>query len=89
MIKLLGGYYMDADARCYSVGKLAKKPDKDGSPVLNAEAFCTTPTSAILWLKERLRREAVSKLDGDFDAFIEAIKKSDEKIVKLLKEVVG
>ena len=88
MIKVAGGYYIDADSKCYWFGKLRKDKDKKTGEMKESvygEGYYTTFAGAIQGVAKRLRQEGINKAEGDLTDALEVIKKCDDKILKFCK----
>ena len=91
MIRLRDGYGLDVLSNCYAVGKIKTVRNKnDGSEkdVVIAEGYFSDPAQALKWFLKQLRMNAVRETDGEFDAFVRAIRDADEKMNGLLQSVL-
>lgn len=89
MIKVAGGYYIDADSKCYWFGKLIKRPDKKTGEIkqlVDGEGYYSTFAGAVQGVAKKLRLDAMAKAEGDLTDALEVIKKCDDKILKFCKQ---
>lgn len=89
MIKVAGGYYIDADSKCYWFGKLSKTVNKKTGETVTSvtgEGYYTTFGGALQGVVRRLRMEAIAKADCDLEEALEVIKKCDAKITRVVKQ---
>ena len=59
MIKLIDNYVLDADARCYTIGTLAKNKNRDGSITESIQnpGYYTTLPQALNAILKRIERD--------------------------------
>lgn len=85
MVKALGGYYIETDGKCYYFGKLVKTKDKKTGEVttkISAIGYYSDFAGVLKGLAKKMRMDAIEKLDGSLEDALEAIRKSDAKILK-------
>lgn len=85
MVKALGGYYIETDGKCYYFGKLRKHTDKktgEVRTVIDPIGYYSDFAGVLKGLAKKMRMDAIEKLDGSLEDALEAIRKSDAKILK-------
>lgn len=86
MIKVLDKYVIDSDGKQFVAGKLASRVNKEGQTEEYIKDPMYYPSFALCLhgINRRMRLEAIRNADGDIDAAIEAIKKADERLMKVI-----
>lgn len=85
MVKAPGGYYIETDGKCYYFGKLKKYTDKktgEAKTNLDPIGYYSDFAGVLSGLAKKMRMDAIEKLDGSLEDALEAIRKSDAKILR-------
>ena len=83
----IGKYGISASDRSYEVGRIAQTKDKKtGSVVeyLTGVSYFSTLQGCLKWIRKRMHFDTVRKLDGDLQAAVEALRKSDEQFEQMI-----
>lgn len=85
MIKVIDKYVIDSDGRQFVAGKLASRV-KEGQTEEYIKDPMYYPSFALCLhgINRRMRLEAIKNTDGDIEAAIEAIKKADDRLMKVI-----
>ena len=82
-------YGIDVSDKCFTVGKISKITDtKTGTEKesLITPSYATSFASALKCVRKMMQREAIKNTDGDLNAAINAIRRSDVRFESLIAE---
>lgn len=85
----MDNYIIDADARCYTIGTLAKNKNKEDGTITESiqnPGYYTTLQQALNGILKRIERDTVRNTIGDLKSLTEAINKSHERVLEALNE---
>lgn len=86
MIKVIDGYGIDVLDNCYAVGKISRSK-KDDREYIASPAYVGSIGAALTFLCKTLRRDALKNINGDLEAAVEAIRRSDARLTEAIEEI--
>jgi hypothetical protein len=90
MIKVIGKYVLDCDAKCYTIGILTKTKFKNRDGTITEKEIIQDPgyysklPDALLAICRRVERDAIKDTNGDLKALYEAVKASHERLERAI-----
>lgn len=91
MIHVINDFVVTSDGTQYIMGRLAKSKKKDGTEVeyIRQPHYYSTLSSALMGISRLMRAEAVKDTKGTLEDLYEAIKRSDNELLRAFSKVDG
>lgn len=87
MVHVINDFYIDSDGTQYIMGKLGKTINKKTGEecfYIKSPSYYTSFASALMGISRQMRREAIKGTEGVIKDACEAIKESDEALIRAI-----